>query len=98
MEYKRAFCFGCSWTHYNWPTWADILEKDLDIPVQNWGIGGLGNDWKKRVQVYAEYINNLTQDDLLQMYESQKHIIKHNHEFANKPWASENLIWVLRKL
>jgi hypothetical protein len=56
------------------------------------------NDWKKRVQVYAEYINNLTQDDLLQMYESQKHIIKHNHEFANKPWASENLIWVLRKL
>ena len=65
MEYKRAFCFGCSWTHYNWPTWADILEKDLDIPVQNWGIGGLGNVGIFCRMVQCNIINKFTDEDLI---------------------------------
>jgi hypothetical protein len=43
MKFKRAFLFGCSYTEYKWPTWANILKKDLDIPVYNWGLSGLGN-------------------------------------------------------
>ena len=36
--YNRLFTFGCSYTRYNWPTWADIIADDLQIPFQNWGV------------------------------------------------------------
>lgn len=39
---KRLFTFGCSFTQWNWPTWADILAKNYD-QFQNWGIAGTGN-------------------------------------------------------
>lgn len=43
MKYNRIFCFGCSYTDYLWPTWSDILKKDLDVPVYNLGLSGIGN-------------------------------------------------------
>ena len=39
---KRLFTFGCSFTQWNWPTWADILGKNYDLH-ENWGISGIGN-------------------------------------------------------
>lgn len=39
---KRLFTFGCSFTQWNWPTWADILGKNYDLH-ENWGIAGIGN-------------------------------------------------------
>jgi hypothetical protein len=39
---KRLFTFGCSFTQWNWPTWADILGKNYDSH-ENWGISGIGN-------------------------------------------------------
>ena len=65
MDYKRVFCFGCSCTYYEWPTWADILRKDLDIPVQNWGIGGLGNVGIFCRMVQCNVINKFTDEDLI---------------------------------
>lgn len=42
MIYKRLFTFGCSYTLYSWPTWADILG--LEFPVfNNWAVPGIGN-------------------------------------------------------
>lgn len=38
----RLFTFGCSFTQWNWPTWADILGKNFD-EFHNWGISGIGN-------------------------------------------------------
>src|SRR6056300_1631069 len=39
---NRLFTFGCSYTLYNWPTWADLLG--LEYPIFfNWGYAGLGN-------------------------------------------------------
>jgi hypothetical protein len=40
---NRIFTFGCSWTKHWWPTWADIIRYSVDIPVYNWGLGGIGN-------------------------------------------------------
>lgn len=40
---ERIFTFGCSWTKYNWPTWADIVRYSIDAPVYNWALGGMGN-------------------------------------------------------
>ena len=39
----RLFAFGCSFTKYCWPTWADIMAVDLGCEYYNLGIAGLGN-------------------------------------------------------
>ena len=39
----RLFAFGCSFTNYAWPTWATIMAYDLQIPIYNFAIAGLGN-------------------------------------------------------
>lgn len=39
---SRLFAFGCSFTHYRWSTWADILAVHYD-EYQNWGQSGGGN-------------------------------------------------------
>lgn len=43
MKYKRIFTFGCSFTHFAWPTWPNIMQTDLQLPTQNWGLCGQGN-------------------------------------------------------
>ena len=38
--------FGCSFTKYHWPTWADIIleqAKRSGIDGDNWGMPGVGN-------------------------------------------------------
>lgn len=40
---KRLFTFGCSFTNYNWPTWADLLGQEYLPLYYNWGYPGLGN-------------------------------------------------------
>lgn len=39
---KRFFAFGCSYTSYSWPTWADLAAIDYDFS-RNWGVSGVGN-------------------------------------------------------
>ena len=39
---SRLFTFGCSFTLYNWPTWADLLGLQYS-EAYNWGCPGLGN-------------------------------------------------------
>lgn len=41
--YNRVFTFGCSFTKFAWPTWADILSHDLNIESYNYGLAGIGN-------------------------------------------------------
>ena len=38
----RLFTFGCSFTQYIWPTWADILSKNFKF-YENWALAGAGN-------------------------------------------------------
>lgn len=42
MTQKRLFTFGCSFTSYHWPTWADIVGLEYDV-YENWGQSGGGN-------------------------------------------------------
>lgn len=43
-KYKRFFTFGCSYTGYMWPTWADIVSKELpNAEFYNFGLSGAGN-------------------------------------------------------
>lgn len=38
---RRLFTFGCSFTGYFYPTWADLLSADYDS-FENWGLIGTG--------------------------------------------------------
>lgn len=43
-KYKRFFVFGCSFTSYAYPTWADILASEMpDAEYYNFGKSGCGN-------------------------------------------------------
>jgi len=43
-KYKRLFVFGCSFTQYRWPTWADIIAKDNPhLEYFNTANSGAGN-------------------------------------------------------
>lgn len=43
-KYKRFFAFGCSFTKYCWPSWADLLSKEMpNAEYFNFGLGGSGN-------------------------------------------------------
>lgn len=44
-KYKRIFAFGCSFTSYIFPTWADIIHKSMspDTEFYNFGKSGGGN-------------------------------------------------------
>lgn len=65
MKYKRVFGFGCSYTSFFWPTWIDIIGRDLDVPYQNWGICGAGNVAMTHRMVECDIKNNFTEDDLI---------------------------------
>lgn len=41
-KYKRFFAFGCSLTKYYWPTWADIIAREISESY-NYGQSGGGN-------------------------------------------------------
>lgn len=41
---KRIFTYGCSYTSYFWPTWANIISKEFpEAEFHNFGKVGLGN-------------------------------------------------------
>lgn len=61
----RLFTFGCSYTNFFWPTWADIIATDLDIEYQNWGLSGLGNVGIQSRIVEADMKHRLTPDDMM---------------------------------
>lgn len=39
---KRLFTFGCSYTCWHWPTWADLISTEFD-EFYNYAIRGSGN-------------------------------------------------------
>ena len=48
----RLIVFGCSFTDYAWPTWADIIAYDLGCEYENWAQGGGGNQQIARRALY----------------------------------------------
>jgi hypothetical protein len=62
---SRLFTFGCSFTQWPWPTWADIIAYDLAIPHQNWGVSGLGNAGMHSRLLECDLRNTFTKDDII---------------------------------
>jgi len=65
MNYNRVFTFGCSFTQFFWPTWSDIIEYDMKLPTQNWGMCGLGNVGIAHRLLEADATHKFTENDLI---------------------------------
>lgn len=60
---SRLFTFGCSFTQYMWPTWANIVAYDMGAESYNYGVAGLGNVGVHHRIVEADLKHNFTKDD-----------------------------------
>lgn len=58
----RLFTFGCSFTKYHWPTWADILGREYG-QFFNYGKAGAGNFYILNKLIEATKLNMLTESD-----------------------------------
>lgn len=63
-KYKRFFAFGCSFTNYIWPTWADIIGREVPY-YENWGCGGAGNQFIFNSVIECNLRHTFTKDDLI---------------------------------
>lgn len=65
-KYKRFFAFGCSFTNYKWPTWADIIGQEFGEENSfNYGRCGAGNYLIAQSVMDAYILNNINSDDLV---------------------------------
>jgi hypothetical protein len=61
---KRLFTFGCSFTEYSWPTWANLLSPNFNY-FENWGYRGIGNRGIAERVAECCIKNNFTKDDVI---------------------------------
>lgn len=61
---KRLFVFGCSFTKYSWPTWADMLGIEFEH-YENWGMPGLGNRAIAERIAECHVKNKFNKDDIV---------------------------------
>ena len=59
---NRLFTFGCSFTQYHWPTWADVIGQEFDY-FENWGKPGAGNSYIFHSLIECFKKNQFTSDD-----------------------------------
>lgn len=59
---KRLFTFGCSFTNYEWSTWADCLAPEFDF-FENWGQQGQGNHYIFNSIIEADLRNKFRSGD-----------------------------------
>jgi hypothetical protein len=64
MKYKRFFAFGCSFTSYCWPTWADYLGLLVE-EYYNYGAAGVGNTFIYSQFLRANAYYKFNKDDLI---------------------------------
>ena len=65
-KYKRFFTFGCSFTSYDWPTWADVLASEMpNAEFYNFGHCGGGNSMISNRIVESNCRYKFTDSDLI---------------------------------
>jgi hypothetical protein len=83
-KYKRFFAFGCSFTNYIWPTWADIIAQDIEV-YQNWGQMGAGNHFIFNSVLECDARNKFTKNDLVIVMWSS---IEREDRYSNGKWLT----------
>ena len=79
---KRFFAFGCSYTDYNWATWADGLcvhYNEQGWETYNYGNSGMGNAHILNALCAADLKHHFTHEDVICVLWSS--------------WAREDRVW-----
>ncbi len=87
---NRFFAFGCSFTYWNWWTWADILGHSYGSNFQNWGKPGGGNGFIFNSVMEADERNTFTKDDLVIVQWTN---ITREDRYVNDGWLSPGNIY-----
>ena len=85
----KLITFGCSFTDYSWPTWADIIARDLDCEYENWAIGGSGNQQIARRIMYRDQLLGWQPDDLIMVQWSS---ITREDRYMQDGWVSQGSV------
>ena len=86
---SRLFTFGCSFTNYHWPTWADIVSQDFEH-YENWGQIGAGNKFIYFSLVECQQRKNITSDDtVIIMWSSQAR----EDRFIKDKWHTPGVVY-----
>ena len=65
-KYKRLFTFGCSFTNYYWPTWANIIHQEMpEAELFNLGRAGAGNLYIHSLLMEADARYKFSETDLV---------------------------------
>ena len=59
------FAFGCSFTAFGWPTWADLVGTRFPDNYYNYGRAGAGNFYIFQRLIHAHAMQTITKDDLV---------------------------------
>ena len=62
---SRLFTFGCSYTLWPWPTWADIVAHELKLEHHNWALPGLGNVGIASRMLECDLTHKFNDDDII---------------------------------
>ena len=90
---KRIFTFGCSFTSFAWPTWADILIEDYKnkgFKGYNYGRCGAGNQYIFIKVMEANIKYKFTKDDLVLVCWTT---MQREDRFVNNGWVTPGNIY-----
>ena len=89
-KYKRIFAFGCSFTAYKWPTWADLIAVETKAEYYNYGVAGMGNlgIMSRIIEANARYKFN--EDDLVMVMWST---YSREDRWINGSWFAMGNVW-----
>jgi len=86
---ERLFTFGCSFTNYNYPTWADILGLEYDV-YDNWGRIGAGNHFIMYSLSECIARNKISKDDTVFIMWTT---IAREDRFIKGEWVTEGSVY-----
>lgn len=78
----KLFAFGCSFTNYQWPTWADILGRTFDH-FENWGRQGAGNSFIFNSVIECHLRKTICKEDVVIVMWTN---VSREDRYVNKEW------------
>ena len=87
---RRLFAFGCSFTNYAWPSYADFLSYEFD-KYENWGFPGFGNRAIAERVAECHAKNNFTKDDTI-LVQWTSHTRNDFHTFKEIEYSKDKFI------
>lgn len=89
--YDRLFTFGCSFTSWHYPTWADILGQDFNDKYRNLGMCAAGNEFIFHRLIEAHAREKITKNDLVIV--CWTNFAREDRYLQNKGWATAGNIF-----